>query len=85
MTGRPASEHSRRGRPAGQAVLGLAPAPSAPSASRAARAAGGPPEALRRWGSECTDCGNATPGSMRCDTCLSDKFTKPLWIEADDG
>lgn len=35
----------------------------------------------RFWGSECTDCGNATHGTMVCDECGTDDSTKPLWIE----
>lgn len=36
---------------------------------------------LRFWGSECTECGNATPGKMRCDDCGSDAHTVALWME----
>lgn len=35
---------------------------------------------LRFWGSEC-ECGNATYGSMRCDTCHEPNRTTALWIE----
>ena len=37
---------------------------------------------LAFWGSECTDCGNATPGTMRCDQCQNALFTAALWMEA---
>lgn len=30
------------------------------------------------WGSECTDCGNATPASMVCELCADDRHTVPL-------
>ncbi len=35
---------------------------------------------LRFWGSEC-ECGNATYGSMRCDSCHETATTTPLWME----
>ncbi|MEA2702125.1 MAG: hypothetical protein QOD63_70 [Actinomycetota bacterium] len=37
---------------------------------------------LAWWGSECTDCGNATPGSMRCDQCQTSTHTVALWRPA---
>lgn len=43
-------------------------------------AGGFPLSRLVRWGSECTDCGNGTPGSMRCDNCLSSEHTVPLYM-----
>jgi hypothetical protein len=38
-------------------------------------------EKLVVWGSDCRVCGNATPGSQRCDECHSDEHTIPLWVE----
>lgn len=35
---------------------------------------------LLLWGSDCDDCGNATAGSMTCDSCGSDANTRALWI-----
>lgn len=35
---------------------------------------------LRWWGSECHDCGNATPASMVCDVCSSDEHTEALLL-----
>ena len=32
------------------------------------------------WGSECVECHNATPDSQTCDSCLSDRFTIPLYF-----
>jgi hypothetical protein len=37
---------------------------------------------LRFWGSECTDCWNATPDSMQCDSCKSTLHTTELWVSA---
>jgi ferredoxin len=37
------------------------------------------------WGSDCTDCGSATPGSMRCEeNCPRDDATLPLFIRRPD-
>lgn len=35
--------------------------------------------AVRLWGSDCLECGNATPDSMTCDNCGRDTHTVPLW------
>ena len=35
---------------------------------------------LRVWGSDCLDCGNATPGSAKCGWCRSEEFTVPLFV-----
>lgn len=36
------------------------------------------------WGSECL-CGNATYGSMRCDSCQETTGTTALWMEPRPG
>ncbi len=33
------------------------------------------------WGSDCLDCGNSTPASMRCDLCKETSHTVALWME----
>lgn len=38
------------------------------------------PNDMVSWGSECVDCHNATPGSMVCDSCQSDRYTIPLYF-----
>lgn len=43
--------------------------------------ASAPSGIYRFWGSECTDCGNTTPGSMCCDECMTNNYTKALWIQ----
>ena len=35
---------------------------------------------VRWWGSDCVDCGNTTPDSMRCDSCGSKQSTRHLFI-----
>lgn len=35
---------------------------------------------MELWGSDCRNCGNATPGSQTCDVCNSERATAPLWI-----
>lgn len=35
----------------------------------------------RFWGSDCAECGNTTPASMRCDQCQSTDHTLRLLIE----
>jgi dTMP kinase len=32
------------------------------------------------WGSDCLECGNATPGSMACELCQREDTTVALWV-----
>lgn len=35
------------------------------------------------WGSDCTECGNATCGAQTCSECGSAERSVPLWVLTD--
>lgn len=37
------------------------------------------------WGSDCLECGNTTPDSMRCDVCGRRSRTRHLFIAMGEG